>query len=574
MRREPPAAAVLSLACLLWCGPVAAQAPDPPSAPAPEPPRSQPGTVDYQERTTVVLAEVRILVTDRQGRAITDLRPDEIRVFEADAEQRLAFLESASGSRERPAGASPYVLPAKAVRRIVLAFDVRNSRKTAREPWRAAARSWLATGMQSGDRVGIVLLGDYPRWIAELTDDRDALLAAVDGVSLKRAAPDRNNGHVMSRLMTEMRTCFERTGEFEGSAGPAVCAYNAARPYVHRWNAEAAETVQNLQALVGQLAAVPGRKAVLLFSDGLIEDAAMLAVDAMITHLGSAEHDLDVYKMKRRLGKDVQAPLAELKRVARAGGVSLFVLDTGSRAESGSSGQLEHTTTLPASAFALDPWRELGDASGHTLDLLARETGGRAYHGQQELADSLRAAADAFLGMYTVGYYRADTEEEPGPVRVAIDRRQLDVSYPERAEVRGHRAEPQRVVLVIGKPHSQEGSDAQVLPVAAKLAFDVLPLREGRGGVGTVLGICFQAIAPDGTVVEERLVVETVGVDTARRAEASGKQVVHWEELPLAPGTYRIRARVSDDRQLLIAERAVDLTVDADGVRPVAAVGG
>ena len=41
-----------------------------------------PGRSGLVERQVVAVAEVRILVTDRQGRAITDLRPEEIRIYD------------------------------------------------------------------------------------------------------------------------------------------------------------------------------------------------------------------------------------------------------------------------------------------------------------------------------------------------------------------------------------------------------------------------------------------------------------------------------------------------------------
>jgi hypothetical protein len=73
---------------------------------------------------------------------------------------------------------------------------------------------------------------------------------------------------------------------------------------------------------------------------------------------------------------------------------------------------------------------------------------------------------------------------------------------------------------------------------------------------------------PDGTVVAERLDVDMVGVDTDKIEEARATNVVHWSELTLSPGPFRILVRVSDDRQQLIAARAVDLTLGNDSVRP------
>ena len=67
------------------------------------------------------------------------------------------------------------------------------------------------------------------------------------------------------------------------------------------------------------------------------------------------------------------------------------------------------------------------------MNELAKETGGRSYHGLKKLTDNVQAAADSFFGMYTVGYYRSDPDAEVGKVRVKIARRKLAIDYPERA---------------------------------------------------------------------------------------------------------------------------------------------
>ena len=43
---------------------------------------------------------------------------------------------------------------------------------------------------------------------------------------------------------------------------------------------------------------------------------------------------------------------------------------------------------------------------------------------------------------------------------------------------------------------------------------------------------------------------------------------MHRTELALPPGPYRIRGRISDDRQEMIADRAIDLRVEDGAVRP------
>jgi len=541
------------------------------------------------EKQVVALAEVRILVTDRKGQPIIDLKPDEIRLYEGDVEQRIAFLETASGARERlsgdPAPGSPLsidatnledvpqetliVLPPRAIRRVVMAFDVSNSRKAIREQWRESALSWLSTGMLPEDRVGIVLLGSHPEWLVDLTGDTDLLRSALRDFPLKKSAVGRDRSREMSMLMSDIRECFEVGAAGTTARGGGVpCAYDTARPRVHRWNAEAEGTVRNLRSLVGQLAAVPGRKAVLLFSDGFIGDPSMMAVHAIVANLGSADYNLDMEKMKTRFGKDIHHEVARLHQLARVGDVTFFTLNTKQGGDTGFSGDLEHDRALPATALGVDPWKDMGTSLEHTLSLMARETGGRSYDGVRELTANLQAAADSFFGMYTVGYYRADPNSPEARVQVRVDRDHVTVTFPERGSSREPVVAETRLELVIGNPRSTVGGETLTLPLAARIAFDSLPLREVGRSAGTVLGLYFRAVQPDGTVVAERLDVKTVGVDKNQLEEAAGMDFVHWSELILPPGSFRILVRVSDDRLQLVASRAVDLTLGPDFVRP------
>ena len=101
------------------------------------------------------------------------------------------------------------------------------------------------------------------------------------------------------------------------------------------------------------------------------------------------------------------------------------------------------------------------------------------------------------------------------------------------------------------------------------LDFDALPLRGGAGGSrGTVLGLHLQAIRPDGTVVAERLDIEPIATGGKSRETVGGRNLLHRTDLVLPPGPYRIRARVSDDRRVILADRTLDLTLEPGNVRP------
>ena len=139
---------LILVACLALVAPSAAQSDESPKTTKKRDPRELPVDSNVVEEVAVELAEVHLLVTDRRGNAISDLEPGEIQVFESGKLQRIAYMDNVGGTRiagtkdDAPPPATVYdnqgqmveashvedVLPAKAVRRVVLAFDVKNSK--------------------------------------------------------------------------------------------------------------------------------------------------------------------------------------------------------------------------------------------------------------------------------------------------------------------------------------------------------------------------------------------------------------------------------------------------------------
>ena len=201
-----------------------------------------------------------------------------------------------------------------------------------------------------------------------------------------------------------------------------------------------------------------------------------------------------------------------------------------------------------------------------TLNALAKESGGRSYYGTKDLDQKLTEAADSFFGYYLVGYYRSDPNARAGKVKVKIDRAKLDVGYPDKATLWPHKASPVRLDLSVGQPQLDASGVAQALPFKFTMNLGEIPLRRGAGGKGMQLGVYVQAIRPDGTVVDERLDIATVVLDREDREIRDTRSYEHTTELILPEGPYRIRARISDDRQKILSERVMDLTVKAGTV--------
>lgn len=565
-----------------------------------EPPSSPlPSTLD--EHVNVHLIQAKILVTDREGRPIRDLRPEEVTVLEGKKRQRLAYFESWSGGNRDPAlalsaarpgelytrtgqavRAEDRVIPTpKPTRRVVLAFDVRNSKLRVREEWRSAAETWVRQSMRGDDQVAVVLLQNYPLWVQLFSQDRPTVLHALQTLNLTGAFSNRDRREDMTQLVGDLRSyCTDlggggrrgRRGREGGSAQSGLqttpsdetsCAYNVAKPFIEQWGTESEESVQNLRQLTGQLAAAPGRKAVLLFSEGIVPDPAGSATNAMLSIWGATV--INFRHLGSVLRRDIHGELTALHRLAEASDVVFFTLDTRTNAERGFQGDIEEQVSMTVGALGTNPWSEIFESSRGTLSALAHATGGRPFFGRAELTEHVTRAAESFYGIYALGYYR-ETALPAGKFKVQIARSRVEIDHDDRPGQR--RVEPRevRVDVSIGRPTPEGDGQRLRLPIAVTVPVESLPLRRQGGGHGCQLGVFVQALRLDGSVAAEHFDVTLVAVD--ERADARGRTHEYLGSLAMEPGPKRLRVRVSDDANQTLGDTYIDLTLADGSVEP------
>jgi VWFA-related protein len=558
----------------------------------------EPEESSVEERIEVQLVEIKVSVRDGLGNPVTDIGADEVRVFENGRRQKLAFFEPvaeqgwATMSADQPAAATLYdtaggptgdasdvvVLPPKPTRRIFFVFDVWNSRRPIREEWRTAAVEWAQAHWQEGDRAGAIVLRQYPDWAGPVSEVKAEVVNTLQALDLYTDVPDRNRRQEVTEMMESFRSLcldnkegyrFEEKAGLSGRGSDLVadvpsCLYNLSRPLAFEWKQQSAQSVDVLQFVSGQLAAIPGQKIVVLFSEGIIDDPAMVLVNAMLNLVNY--EDINMASMLTRLGQETTQEISRLQERAAASGVTFFTLDTRPASDGSTQNNLEQSSMLMTGNMTFNPWKEMYEATRGTLSSLAYATGGRPFSGSNALVDKIDRAAGSFYGIYNLGYYRSEPWRPKGKVKVKIDRKKLVLDYEQKTPRRSHRASLAPLDLVIGRPETLPG-DAQLLPVSLLTPIGLLPLRSGAGGRGCEVGVFVQAVRPDGSVVAENFETLTIVMSDEEYREVRSKQWQHIVHLEVPRGPMRLRARVSDDRQEIVGDRSVDLTVLAGDVR-------
>jgi hypothetical protein len=246
--------------------------------------------------------------------------------------------------------------------------------------------------------------------------------------------------------------------------------------------------------------------------------------------------------------------------------VVFFTFDTRGGGDRGNFETPAYNRPQGTQTLGINPWVETYRESSGTLAVLAGETGGRPYYGTSGLLGHLEDAVDSYRAVFNLGFYRPTSLKAPGKLRIQVARKGVDLKYPKMATL-PVQSRPVRLDVSIRKPELSGRGDRQWLPVLVQIGLEELPLRRVSNEDGCQLGVFVQAVRPDGTIGDETYVDAVVAIPKTppdrRKGLTPFRQVLRLE---LVPGPYRLIARMSDDRQGILAQRTVDLTLELGAV--------
>ena len=571
MRRIARASVLPVLSALLLLVPFArGQQPPPPATPPPAPP---PADSEIEEKVTVRLAEVQILVTDRDGNPMTDLKAGEVEIREDGEARRIAYLEpfattgplSKSVPQPTPVAApgekaaipeAPVAIPNPAPQRwVVLLFDVLNSRTMDRKHWVSAARSWVSTEMRPDDRVALMVLESEGtvRELVPFTGDHELLAHALAEDTMLDGYPHRDYTSDMRRIVEDLtETCGE-------SRNPESCMSGATEPIVFEWHGRGQQTLRGLTQLSGSLGAIPGRKAVLFLGPGIVTDPRMTAANAALSVFGTDR--LSPSSAMSQRDATLNQQLLETTRIAATADVSFFTMDSRPSSLRDQSTDVEQRDGMSERKL-FDPFQEVFDTTRGSMDTIAIRTGGRSLHGPA-LDKNLPVLARSVEGVYSLGFYRNPDSSRKPNVKVKVSRRGAVVTFPDRYDSRRDEPTTIPVEMAIGKTEGLAGGI--LVPVVVQARASALVFREEEGQDVARLSVYAEAITPAGKREASAYQQVEVRVDLSRRGDRARMNFSHEIPLVLPPGAYRIRVRLSEISFKQVSDRSVDITLRSDG---------
>lgn len=346
-------------------------------------------------RISTEVIQLDVTVTDAKGKIIRDLRRDEFEIYENGKKRNMSgftFISGVTTSAQRPANMPAVpgnVLRPENVRRTfaLVVDDLSLSFRSAYDT-RRALKKFVDEQMQDGDLVAILRTGAGIGALQQFTSDKRLLYAAIERVKWN---PSGSGGTSAFAPIGPTAAAATTDDEEETETDATVVETGSGETLDSFRDAMfATGTLGALRFVVSGMAELPGRKSVILFSDGfrLVE-----------TESGELSTVLDF--------------LRRLVDTAARSSVVFYTIDARGLASTAMTAEddVSQLTTEDRANILSDRNKELFDTQDG-LVYLARETGGLAFINNNDLSVGVKQVLDD-QSYYLIAYEPEDDSFDP-----------------------------------------------------------------------------------------------------------------------------------------------------------------
>ena len=423
-RRHFPAA--ILIAQMAWVS-FGQQPSTPITLPSPVNPQQQkPEDVDVV-RITTNLVQVDAVVTDKNGKVVTDLKPEEVQILEDGKQQKITHFSynvvesavvaptakaaSADKSADKNAPPAPPVAlkPEEVRRTMAIVVDDLGLSFESTHFVRQALKKFVDEQMQPGDLIAIVRTSGGMGALQQFTSDKRQLYAAIERVRWYASG----RGGVGAFAPIEPPT--------PGAFGPVIDQKNEELNQF-REDLFSVGTLGAISYVVKGLRQLPGRKSVLLISDGF--------------RIYSQDDAMRNYLAKERL----QRLIDEAGRAS----VVIYTMNATGLQTMGFSAADDLSNPTDSSGGRspqdldqlLSNRRNAAFETQQGLDFLAQQTGGIAIRNTNDLGGGIRRVMEDQKGYYLIGYRPDYATFDPKTGRRTFHKLTLKVTRPGKFNVR------------------------------------------------------------------------------------------------------------------------------------------
>ena len=389
--------------------------------PTPKPPEGE----DVVKISTS-LVQVDVTVTDKKGKVVRDLKPDEIEIYENGEKQKItnfSFVSAESGQKQTIVKSDkndklavplpPINLKPEQVRRtIALVVDDLTLSFESTHFVRLALRKFVEEQMQDGDLVAIVRTGAGIGALQQFTSDKRQLLASIDRIKWN---PQGSGGAGAFAAIEATPLEQAKANGADISDEQLAAEKNSIQGFNNfREDIFATGTLGAINYIIRGMKELPGRKSIMLMSDGF-----------QLFTKGE-----DGFTDSTR----VLDSLRRLIDLANRSSVVVYTMDARGLQTLGLSAE-DNTDSLTSEAIEgrLSDRRDKLFNTQEGLVYLAKQTGGFPILNNNDLSGGIRKILDD-QSYYLVGY-EPDTETfDPktrrfNKIEVKVKRKDTDVRY-------------------------------------------------------------------------------------------------------------------------------------------------
>ena len=515
-------------------------------------------------RITTNLVQVDAVVTDKNGKPVTDLKPQEIQIYEDNRPQKITHFsyitsDNADAALAKPAPPDkrrinvPTVVlrPSDVRRTIAVVIDDLGLSSQSIYFVRRALKKFIDEEMQPGDLVAIIRTSGGIGALQQFTSDKRQLYAALEHI--KWYGTGRSGVDAFAPLTPPT------PGAFGAQIDEKIKEQNEFRD-----DMLAVGTLGAVSYVIRGLEDLPGRKSILLISDGF-----KMSLSEPLTR----EAGMEKNSSNDRTLKNLQNLIDQASRAS----VVIYTMDARGIQTLGLTAADNTSSLSQQQLLGQRPTRRdtLYDAQAG-LAYLAEETGGIAIRNSNDLSAGIRRVLDDQKGYYLIGYRPDQSTFDPKTGRRSFHHLTLKVTRPGSFTVRMRKgffgvtdnervsAETSAREQIVHALVSPFGSDAVPIRLTslfvndAKAGSYMRSLLHVDGSALTFtdepddwhqaqFDVAAVTFGDNGNVVDEVSRVDRLRVrgDSYRRVLKSG--FVYMMTLPVKkPGAYQLRVALRD----------------------------
>jgi VWFA-related protein len=519
-----------------------------------------------------------VMVVDKKGKQITDLKAEDFVVYENGVQQQVEFFEAplvksepgkppAANDNARPAGTGP--APGATPRNIIsLVLDGLSTEQTNLKPVREGAIKYIRERVGESDGVAVFAVTGGLKLLQPYTNNKEKLISVVENAYSSAASSKNFEQRDIAATIEQLREISSSVsgpvanGPGAGAAGSAVAeAMSAMRTLQAFLKLRSALSLQQSRPILAALAAiceglrnVPGKKTLVLFSQGFVTPAV--------------------------LDWQVQSTID----LANRANVAIYIIDSaGLRGGGTRSGAVNPIGPLGAVSGLAEQEQRIQASGGENVfdqvrhegqnreyDILYRiseDSGGKFIKGTNDIAKGLDRMDQEIRSRYTLGYHSTDSNFDGSFRKLKFEVRRPGAQVISRA---GFYAVANDEVVPLSPEEKKlltSFATAEASP-SLPISVDAVPFRsrEGYYLIPLSLELPLSAVKFEQKENKQRMELDVLGVVreaqdrvlfrlggkfevavAADKTEAALKNNLFYrQDVELAPGAYNIDLIVRD----------------------------